>query len=85
MKLSSKADEEERRRNGRDFWSSGQPDLTRGRSVLRTPLERRFGDEAAFTCMLFRFGLTDTHARTHTHINAGLSNDRVGPTAVLTR
>lgn len=74
MKLSSKADEEERRQNGRNFWNSGLPDMTHGRRVLRIPLERRFWEEAAFTCMLFQFGLTDTHA--HTHINAGLSYDR---------
>lgn len=79
MKLSSKADEEERRRNGRDFWNSGQPDATRDRRVLRTPFERRFDlvrkwEEAALKRRLFQFGLIDTHA--HTHINAGLSNDR---------
>lgn len=76
MKLSSKADEEERRRNGCDFWNSGQPDATRDRRVLRTPFERRFElvrkwEEAALKRRLFQF---DTHA--HTHINAGLSNDR---------
>lgn len=72
MKLSSKADEEDRRRNGRDFWNSGQPDATRDRRVLRTPFERRFDlvrkwEEAALKRRLFQFGLTDTHARTHTH------------------